>query len=66
MPRKAAERAFALGEVDTFDFILARELSMRLSDVHAMSNAEYVEWRAFYVWEAAMYDFKQKEAERRE
>lgn len=57
-PRKAAERAFALGEVDMFDFRLARDLGMSLAQVHAMSQAEIVEWRAFYAYEWAMQDLQ--------
>lgn len=60
-----AERALALGETDTFDFILARDLGRTLSEVRAMAQAEFVEWRAFYHWEAAMADFQRREAARR-
>lgn len=60
-----AERALALGRTDPFDFVLARDLGRTLDEVRQMSQAEYVEWRAFYHWEAAAKDFRQKEAARR-
>jgi hypothetical protein len=56
--RKAAERAFALDEADTFPFILARDLGMTVAALDAMDHGEYVQWRAFYVWEQAMAEFK--------
>jgi hypothetical protein len=60
-PRKAAERAFALDEAgdETFPFILARDLGMTVAALDAtMDHGEYVQWRAFYVWERAMAEFK--------
>lgn len=50
----------ALGEVDTFDFQLARDLGRSLAEVRQMAQGEFVEWRAFYAWEAAMVDFSRR------
>lgn len=43
------------GDVDGFAFRLARDLGMTVAQMNRiMSHAEYVGWRAFYVFEAAM------------
>jgi hypothetical protein len=55
--RKAAEKAIALGEVDHFPFILARDLGISLDEVDAMPFEQFVRWKAFYVWERAMQKF---------
>lgn len=52
-----AERAIALGETDTFDFVLARDLGRTLPEIRQLPQAEIVEWRAFYRWEKAMVDY---------
>lgn len=49
-PRKAAERAIALGEDDPFDYQLALEMRVDLDHVEAMPNDRYVRWRAFMAW----------------
>lgn len=48
------ERALMEGELDPFDFILAERLGITLAAVEAMSNNEYLRWRAFYTYRAAM------------
>lgn len=49
------ERAFMEGELDPFPFILAEALHMTVGELLArMSNAEYVQWGAFYVYRKAM------------
>lgn len=60
MPEKAAERAFAMGEGDTFPFRLARDLGMTVAELGLMPNDEYVQWCAFYTYEAAMIDFERR------
>jgi hypothetical protein len=52
------ERALMEGTLDPLDFILAENLHKTLDEVRAMSNAEHVEWRAFYVWRKAKLDFE--------
>jgi hypothetical protein len=43
------------GLLDPFDFVLAEHLGMTVAHMRAsMSNAEFVEWRAFYKWRDAM------------
>lgn len=64
-PRKAAERAFALGEADTFDYRLARDLGMTLAQVGEMGQDEFVRWRAFYVYEWAMQDLQMRSRAKR-
>jgi hypothetical protein len=60
------ERSFALDETDTFPFILARDLGWSVAQLDALPHREYVQWRAFYTWEAAMRDFEaRKRAARR-
>ena len=48
------ERALMEGELDPFDFVLAEKLGMTLAQIEAMSNHEYLRWRAFYTYRAAM------------
>lgn len=49
------------GTLDSFDFILAESLHMTVQQIHNdMSNLEYVQWRAFYNYRAAMQDFEAK------
>lgn len=56
------ERALALGERDSFDYVLARALGRTLAEIRQLPQAEFVEWRAFYVYEAAMADFQSQVA----
>jgi hypothetical protein len=48
------ERALMEGDLDTFPFVLAEALHMTLDQVGQMSNNEYLRWRAWYVYRAAM------------
>lgn len=52
------------GELDVFDFYLAEGLGKTLAEVEAMSNPEYVRWRAFYVWRNAQRDLERNKAKR--
>ena len=52
----------ALDEVDTFEFRLARDLGVTLTQLREMPQAEYVQWRAFYTWEYAMQDLANQTA----
>ncbi len=40
--------------MDVFDFMLAERLHITLAQVGQMSNHEYLRWRAFYTYRAAM------------
>jgi hypothetical protein len=42
----------ALGNVDTFEFRLARDLGRTVAEVRQMSNLEFNDWHAFYRYEA--------------
>lgn len=55
----------ALGQVDTFEFRLARDLSMTVAEVRQMSNLEFVDWENFYRWEANHREHAQQIAEAR-
>ena len=48
------ERALVEGDLDPFDFLLAERLHLTLAQVGAMSNNEYLRWRAWHVYRAAM------------
>jgi len=48
------ERALMEGELDPFDFTLAETLGKTLAEIGAMSNNEYLRWRAHDVWQKAM------------
>jgi hypothetical protein len=50
------ERALMEGDLDTFPFILAEALHITLAQVGQMSNHEYLRWRAWHVYRAAMAD----------
>jgi hypothetical protein len=50
MPRKAAERAIALGEDDPFDYELALELGWTHAAVQQLGYEEYIRWRAYTAW----------------
>lgn len=42
-----------LGERDPFDFMLAKDLGKTLAEISAMEHGEYVQWRAYYRYQAA-------------
>jgi hypothetical protein len=42
------------GELDVYDFLLAERLHKTLAEVGAMSNSEYLRWKAFDVYRNAM------------
>lgn len=44
------------GEADPLEYVLARDLGKTLAEVADMSHAEWVRWRAWYVYESAMKD----------
>ena len=41
-----------------FDFVLAERLHLTLEQVGAMSNNEYIRWRAWYVYRAAKEELR--------
>ncbi len=49
-------------EMDTFDFVLALDLGRTIAELSAMPQREYIAWRAYYVYRAAMADFERKKA----
>jgi hypothetical protein len=52
------ERALMEGDLDPFDFLLAEKLGMSLAQVDAMSNNEYLRWRAWTVYRQAMAEMQ--------
>lgn len=51
-------------DLDPFDFVLAEKLHMTVEDMQdRMSNVEYNQWRAFYVYRNAMFDLEAKTAQ---
>ena len=49
------------GRLDPFDFTLAEQLHMTVADMRErMSNQEYLQWRAFYVWRNAQQELDAK------
>jgi hypothetical protein len=52
------ERALMQGDLDPFDFVLAETLHLTLEQVDAMSNHEYLRWRAWHTYRAAMAEMK--------
>lgn len=52
------ERALMEGELDPFDFVLAETLHLTLAQVGALSNNEYLRWKAWHVYRAAMAEMK--------
>jgi hypothetical protein len=54
------ERALMEEEMDPFDFVLAERLHLTLAQVGAMSNNEYLRWRAFYVYRDAMAELERE------
>ena len=51
-----------LGDLDTFDFVLAQDLGMTLGAVRELPNAEVTEWRAYYRYRHAMDDLAARSA----
>lgn len=43
-----------LGDRDPFDFMLAKDLGKTLAEIGQMPHGEYVQWRAYYRYQAAM------------
>jgi hypothetical protein len=52
------ERALMEGELDTFPFVLAETLHLTLEQVDAMTNNEYLRWRAWHVYRQAMAEMQ--------
>jgi len=46
------------GDLDPFDFILAERLGLTLAQVGAMSNHEYLRWKAWHVYRQAMSEMR--------
>ena len=45
------ERAFVEGRLDPLDFVIAEKLGMTVEEMKTrMTNIEYLQWRAFFVW----------------
>lgn len=50
-----------LGERDSFEFVLARDLGMTVAELNERMGArEYEEWKAFYTFERVMVELKAK------
>ena len=49
------------GELDPFDFVLAEAIGKTIAEIGAMSNREYLSWRAFHVYRNAMRELASKE-----
>jgi hypothetical protein len=55
------ERAFMEEEMDPFDFALAEKLHMSIRAMRqSLGNDEYLAWRAFHVYRAAMRELEQE------
>lgn len=53
------------GDLDAFDFTLAEKLRMTVEQMRTtISNAEYLQWRAFYTYRAAMQKLELDKAKR--
>ena len=50
--------------LDPFDFVLAEALHMTVERLGEMSSAEYLAWRAFYVYREAMQKLEADRAPR--
>jgi hypothetical protein len=50
------ERALMEGDLEQFPFVLAEALHLTLAQVGQMSNHEYLQWKAWYVYRQAMKD----------
>lgn len=48
------------GLLDPFEFILAESLGMTRAELQRMGNDEYLQWRAFHTWRAAMQEQARK------
>ena len=48
--------------MDTFEFVLALDLGKTLTELSAMPQREYIAWRAYYTYRAAMADLERKKA----
>lgn len=59
-PRKAAEYAIAYGHDDPFDYDLALHLGWSHGMVGELPHAEYIRWRAYWNWRAAMKEHDAK------
>lgn len=60
-PQTQYERAFMEGDLDPFDFMLAEALGMSVQHMRdTLSNQEYLQWRAFYVWRNAKAELEAK------
>lgn len=44
--------------MDGFDFVLARHLGRTIDELSAMPQREYLAWRAWFVYQAAMADLQ--------
>jgi hypothetical protein len=64
-PRKAAEKAIALGEDDPFDYALALELGQSHGWVQHLPYDEYLRWRAYMKWRQVQQAHAQDVAARR-
>lgn len=50
------------GDADPFDFDLAKNLGMTVEHMRdTISNVEYLQWRAYYVWRNAMEELEMQE-----
>jgi hypothetical protein len=52
--QRTFERALMEGDLDPFEFVLAERLGLTLAQVGAMSNHEYLRWKAWHVYRQAM------------
>jgi len=52
------ERALMEGDLDHFPFMLAEKLGLTLAQVGAMSNHEYLRWKAWHVYRTAMEEMR--------
>ena len=48
------------GDLDPFEFVLAERLGKSLEEVRAMPNADFVAWRAFYVYRDSMAEMPKR------
>ena len=46
------------GDLDHFPFMLAEKLGLTLAQVGAMSNHEYLRWKAWHVYRTAMEEMR--------
>lgn len=51
------------GERDTFEFSLAAKLGKTIHELReSLTEAEYLQWAAYYTWRNAMDEFEMKKA----